>query len=361
MITTANFIARDWAKKTQAVWCQDFPRKTPDLANTSSDFGDNLLRYFRKTGGFDPVVLKDYDFRQATAALVASVPGYHLGASIHQWGHMRLRGLLAKETFPSEYEKATVVCQYSSMGSLTENWLTKEFLPSLTAGQGFQPQYTGMRFVFPTVGMVRNSWEGYKGGSSVPVPKKNWKDFLRRINGQDTLCEWDGGSGVKGRSGGATGRGRSVPHIKTYTRFLPGSPHRLPWFLVTSANLSKAAWGELQNGATQLGIRSYELGLLFLPSLLKNAHALGFSLTPEAPLYKNVPASRPDSVVMVTTASPTEPADNTTGAGTELTAYIPVPYTLPPTKYPKDAVPWSVDGVYADPDMFGETWTHQDE
>lgn len=31
------------------------------------------------------------------------------------------------------------------------------------------------------------------------------------------------------------------------------------WFLLTSANLSKAAWGALQKNNTQLMIRSYEV------------------------------------------------------------------------------------------------------
>lgn len=32
-----------------------------------------------------------------------------------------------------------------------------------------------------------------------------------------------------------------------------------------SANLSKAAWGALEKGGAQLMVRSYELGVLFLP------------------------------------------------------------------------------------------------
>lgn len=33
-----------------------------------------------------------------------------------------------------------------------------------------------------------------------------------------------------------------------------------------SANLSKAAWGALEKKGTQLKIRSYEIGVLYLPS-----------------------------------------------------------------------------------------------
>lgn len=47
-------------------------------------------------------------------------------------------------------------------------------------------------------------------------------------------------------------------------RFLPDSA--LYAYLSHSANLSKAAWGALERNGAQLMIRSYELGVLFLPS-----------------------------------------------------------------------------------------------
>jgi tyrosyl-DNA phosphodiesterase-1 len=66
-----------------------------------------------------------------------------------------------------------------------------------------------------------------------------------------------------------------MPHIKTFTRFIATSAPQqhqqqafeLPWLFVTSHNLSKAAWGELLKNGQQLFIRSYELGVLCLPSL----------------------------------------------------------------------------------------------
>lgn len=39
----------------------------------------------------------------------------------------------------------------------------------------------------------------------------------------------------------------------------------LAWVILTSSNLSKAAWGSLQKTNTQLMIRHYEAGILFLP------------------------------------------------------------------------------------------------
>jgi len=41
----------------------------------------------------------------------------------------------------------------------------------------------------------------------------------------------------------------------------------ISWFLLTSANLSKPAWGVLRDGA--ISIQSYELGVLVFPSLFE--------------------------------------------------------------------------------------------
>ena len=55
-----------------------------------------------------------------------------------------------------------------------------------------------------------------------------------------------------------------MPHIKSYSR-VDKKSGALSWVLVTSANLSKAAWGEMRSNGTQLFIRSYEMGILFVP------------------------------------------------------------------------------------------------
>lgn len=72
-----------------------------------------------------------------------------------------------------------------------------------------------------------------------------------------------------------------MPHIKTYTRYLPpgssssssqqaatdcqpqqqqqhgvaGAGAELAWCIIASHNLSKAAWGSLQKGGSQLMVR----------------------------------------------------------------------------------------------------------
>ena len=57
-----------------------------------------------------------------------------------------------------------------------------------------------------------------------------------------------------------------MPHIKTYCRWT--DENGLFWFILTSANLSKAAWGAFNKGSKldlPLRIMNYEAGVLFLP------------------------------------------------------------------------------------------------
>jgi tyrosyl-DNA phosphodiesterase 1 len=63
-------------------------------------------------------------------------------------------------------------------------------------------------------------------------------------------------------------RNQAMPHIKSYCRW---TGDQLSWFLLTSANLSKAAWGVYNKSAkfdTPLRINNYEAGVLFLPKFV---------------------------------------------------------------------------------------------
>lgn len=59
-----------------------------------------------------------------------------------------------------------------------------------------------------------------------------------------------------------TARDKAIPHIKTYTRISP-SLEKIPWFVLTSANLSKAAWGMARKDSHH--ILNYEAGVIFIP------------------------------------------------------------------------------------------------
>lgn len=55
-----------------------------------------------------------------------------------------------------------------------------------------------------------------------------------------------------------------MPHIKSYCRVSP-CLSKLAWFLITSANLSKSAWGSGLQKDKGVYVRSYEAGVMFLP------------------------------------------------------------------------------------------------
>lgn len=55
-----------------------------------------------------------------------------------------------------------------------------------------------------------------------------------------------------------------MPHIKSYTRFSPDMK-KIPWFVLSSANLSKAAWGTFRNSQY---IMNYEVGVIFIPKFI---------------------------------------------------------------------------------------------
>lgn len=56
-----------------------------------------------------------------------------------------------------------------------------------------------------------------------------------------------------------------MPHVKSYTRISPDFK-KIPWIVITSANMSKAAWG--WGGKSNNTILSYEAGVIFFPKFL---------------------------------------------------------------------------------------------
>lgn len=146
-------------------------------------------------------------------------------------------------------------------------------------------------------------------------------------------------------------RQNAMPHIKTYARFDPSPAERddgdqesksgvLDWAILTSANLSKAAWGAFQKNDAQFMIRSYELGVLFLPQLLAKKK--------KKKKKTSSSASEGSSGKLVVLGSKAAEQQD------EKRVVLPLPYTFPITTYnPKTDEPWVWDVVREDPDIFG--------
>ncbi|KAG5187081.1 hypothetical protein JKP88DRAFT_353815 [Tribonema minus] len=225
-----------------------------------------------------------------------------------------------------------------------------------TLDQARGPPLRGdMKIVWPTVAAVRTCLAGWSAGNSIPASPGNLLAAYKgaaladaraaaptrdlRASVAPFLHRWAGAP--------RRGRARAMPHIKSYCRYFApaaaaagsgggsgsggssgggggsssggsnggGSNGRgtggggggssgggngygtdndagtVAWFMLTSANMSTTAWGQLQaNGA--LSIKSYEMGVLFLPSRLRAPDATaGFSVDPGGPLEVRVRAA----------------------------------------------------------------------
>ena len=125
------------------------------------------------------------------------------------------------------------------------------------------------------------------------------------------------------------GRKRAAPHIKTYIRY---NDQSIDWAMVTSANLSKQAWGEAAASSGEMRISSWEIGVMVWPALFGQ-----------------------DAKMVSTFQSdvPTEAEDRSAGTIVGLR----IPYNLPLQPYGKDEKPWVATAQYSEPDWKGRTWT----
>ncbi|XP_050367388.1 tyrosyl-DNA phosphodiesterase 1 [Argentina anserina] len=356
IVHTANLIFVDWNNKSQGLWMQDFPWKDQSNPSKGCGFENDLIDYLSALkwpefsvnlptlGAFNinPGFFRKFNYSSAAVRLIASVPGYHTGNNVKKWGHMKLRTVLQECTFDKEFRKSPLAYQFSSLGSLDEKWMA-ELAYSMSSGSSDDKTPLGLgepRIIWPTVEDVRCSIEGYAAGNAVPSPVKNVeKDFLKKY-----WARWKASH---------TGRCRAMPHIKTFTRY---NGQKLAWFLLTSANLSKAAWGALQKNNSQFMIRSYELGVLFLPYKTRSS---GFSCTSNGSPFEDKSErldnseSRRNKLVTLNWQG-----NRNTDSSSDVVT-LPVPYELPPQPYTTQDVPWAWDRRYTKKDVYGQVWPRQ--
>uniref|UniRef100_A0A672H8D2 Tyrosyl-DNA phosphodiesterase 1 n=1 Tax=Salarias fasciatus TaxID=181472 RepID=A0A672H8D2_SALFA len=323
IILTSNLIRADWYQKTQGMWMSPLFPRLPEGCSASAGesptfFKRDLLEYLSSYRAPDLQAwiqrVSDHDLSEARVFLVASTPGRYVGADMERWGHLRLRKLLSQHTDPVPGdEEWPVIGQFSSIGSMgldKSKWLEGEFQRTLsTLGRSSPRSNPPMHLLYPSVEDVRTSLEGYPAGGSLPY---SIQTAQKQLWLHQYFHRWKASS---------TGRSQAMPHIKTYMRASPDFS-QLAWFLVTSANLSKAAWGALEKNQTQLMVRSFELGVLFVPS----------------------------SFPVDTDPFPVSSSSSSSSG-------FPVPFDLPPTCYsPKDQ-PWIWNIPYSQaPDTHGNVW-----
>uniref|UniRef100_A0A8C6MKG4 Tyrosyl-DNA phosphodiesterase 1 n=1 Tax=Nothobranchius furzeri TaxID=105023 RepID=A0A8C6MKG4_NOTFU len=325
IILTSNLIRADWYQKTQGMWMSPlFPRlpegSRPSAGESPTFFKRDLLEYLAsyRAPELEEWIqrIKEHDLSETRVYLVASTPGRYVGPDMERWGHLRLRKLLHEHTNPIPGEERwPVIGQFSSIGSMGADktkWLAGEFQRTLTTlGKSSLHPSPPIHLLYPSVEDVRLSLEGFPAGGSLPY---SIQTAQKQLWLHSYFHRW---------KADRSGRSHAMPHIKTYMRVSPDFT-QLAWFLITSANLSKAAWGALEKNNSQVMVRSYELGVLYVPS--------AFDMK-------------------------TFPIDETPFPVSSSTSGFPVPFDLPPTSYsPKDQ-PWIWNISYSqEPDTHGNIW-----
>jgi tyrosyl-DNA phosphodiesterase 1 len=302
IVHTCNLLPNDVHLKCQGAYVQDFFRK--EHIFSSSPFEAALIdylatyRYLQKHTWYpassndldpeEPSFLLDqignYDFSTAKAVLIPSVPGYHKPSTTSKddvttkWGYLAVKKAIQAHVLSSSssVRGRSIVCQFSSIGSLSDSylrslwnaWDVNRLLQGTksTSGHFLRPPERPYQFelVYPTYDEIAASVEGVMGGASVPGSTRNVsKPFLQTL-----WHRWTSTLPMSRKL--LTGnKGKHVPHIKTYYQVDEENEGML-WFMIGSQNLSKAAWGEQQNGIRGqcYKIFHWELGVFVSASTL---------------------------------------------------------------------------------------------
>ncbi|XP_015593226.1 probable tyrosyl-DNA phosphodiesterase [Cephus cinctus] len=267
VVGTANLYADDWENRTQGLWMSPHLPPLPEDANPNDgesptkfkwDIQQYLIKYKIPELTDWISLIRRADFSSVNVFLVASVPGSHKEREVNSWGHKKLTAVLSQHVnMPRDSPYWPIVAISSSIGNLGpqySSWLQKEIVTCMSSEKGRQgltdqPEF---HFIYPTIENFKNSYDMREGSccflySIESHNKQRW--ILNHMH------KWKAQS---------TARDKAMPHIKCYTRMSPDMKE-ISWFLLTSANLSKAAWGQHRYSHY---LMNYEIGVAFVPSII---------------------------------------------------------------------------------------------
>ncbi|CAK7268138.1 hypothetical protein SEPCBS119000_002910 [Sporothrix epigloea] len=353
------------------------------------DFLSYLRSYNHQRSVCQPLVdkVQQYDFSAVRGVLIGSVPGRHHVPSPNEkpksdngqryntthWGWLAMQRALQNVPLRSGTKKASqtgstqaeIVIQVSSIATLgsTDSWLQNTMFSALT-GDTFsslseateaaakqkassfgplqlqrqqlpRPQF---RIMFPTADEIRRSLDGYTSGSSIHARIQSPQQQKQLAYMLPLLCHWandaeDGAAlpAVSSSSVGDAKRRRAAPHVKTYVRYSNSDDTcYIDWALLTSANLSKQAWGEARSAGGEMRIASYELGVLVWPELLTGVKGATMQ-----PVFGRDDLQDPGIATSVVNVP------------------LRIPYSLPVQRYGPGEIPWVSSLPHSEPDWRG--------
>ncbi|ORY09494.1 tyrosyl-DNA phosphodiesterase I [Clohesyomyces aquaticus] len=408
VIHTANMISRDWGNMTQAVWRSPLLPLLPQTSSLPSAspaekeahaigsgmrFKKDLLGYLQKYGkrlGDLPSELSKYDFSKVRAAFIGSAPSRQKPNATPRdnqtsWGWLGLGEILSSIPV-SDAEVATsppnIFIQISSIATLGQNptWLQnfQAILGRTASGaisspsdsrspSGFFTKRTPPTFnpkakrptpkfniIFPTASEIRASLDGYNSGGSIHTKLQSTTQQKQLQYLHPMLCHWTAQDETLNSQRRKAERGPAAPHIKTYIRFRDSRQKSIDWAMVTSANLSKQAWGELENKNGEVWIQSWECGVVVWPDLFKPSDDREMDMVPV--FGNDMPEQKAEHEGTGLEDSDQKASKGDVEDSRKTLVGFRMPYDLPLSPYKKDEVPWCATLPDSEPDWRGAVW-----
>ncbi|KAJ4341525.1 hypothetical protein N0V95_007199 [Ascochyta clinopodiicola] len=413
-------IPKDWTNMTQAVWRSPLlPLSTatgvpsgPHAIGSGHRFQADLLRYLNKYEKrlrrlSDQLAL--YDFSSIKAAFLGSTPSREIvsRADLTQqtsFGWLGLQEILSSVPITAQKGSKTaphIVLQVSSIATLggAPTWLShfQSVLARSHSPRQIIPKTKPIfNIIFPTPEEVRTSLDGYESGGSIHTKVQSAQQQKQLQYLHPLFCHWkyplpQTSSPAAASIRQEAHRGPAAPHIKTYIRFSDAAHKTIDWTLLTSANLSKQAWGDVTNKQGEVRIQSYETGVLVWPALFAEpgreanmvpvfgsdvpgtAHSLKVDDGDGAADEEGDDAETEDEA---TDDEETEdegeasshtqlqsrpdkgkaPMQDSNSGKKRVVVGLRMPYDLPLSPYSVADKPWCATQSYRDPDWKGRTW-----
>jgi tyrosyl-DNA phosphodiesterase-1 len=405
IIHTANMIDRDWTNMTQAVWASPhlpLLSRAPSYQSDTTEvhpigsgerFKVDLLRYlgtYEKRLKSLTTQLNNCDFSSVKAAFIGSAPSRQKPAAASpskatSFGWLGLQEILSRVPIAKvkdDNSSPHIITQISSIATLgaQPTWLSHfqsvlacyatttaavsdktpalfskastffaKCEPSMAKKKSPPPKYS---VVFPTAEEIRTSLDGYTSGHSIHWKLQSAQQQKQLEYMHPLLCHWTHSSTTSSQgdvSKQEAHRGPAAPHIKTYIRFANGEHRMIDWAMVTSANLSKQAWGDVVNKKDEIWIQSWETGVVVWPALF----AEPTQDVVIVPVFgKDMPGPEDQESMRAEESAEAEVKEK----GEKTVVGFRMPYDLPLVPYTAEERPWCATMQYLAPDIYGHAW-----